>query len=470
MPIFDELVVVSKDTPNFAYPGSDGLVVVDGQSVLSNDSDNPLKISAYDHKITCKGCSGGGGTLDGAVRYDIVQTLTDAEKKRARDNIGITDDPTPPTPVPGDCLWEEATETFIPYYINVSQQIDAPTVEEFNKLVDSFYELEDGSTGFGEYKDALKAQYADYLAAVNAETVEQFAKRIFVSVTEDGASVDGGKGKGYSVYGYDFSGDHCHIVPTGTSVRNSDNETCDVLAVDLPYMSKSYAASISEGLYNGEGDYAKRISIVDVNTFNTEYDKRKEIGDTDKQAVLAAITKGGFDYNRTIEELEPIGGSYPDEYKHPVTKEVAAMYDNLVLCAKPAKLNGADIETVVSTHSKQSGQLMNRYVIRPHTLSVDLYSATNRYVTSGTKQFLGNNYFIKRHLKVALPSESDISSRAIGSNSQATTNFSQFGIVETFSVSHLYSVEEATNVAPFTFSVIVPKSGKIAKAKPFETN
>lgn len=468
MPIFDELVVVSKDTPNFAYPGSDGLVVVDGQSVLSNDSDNPLKISAYDHKITCKGCSGGGGTLDGAVRYDIVQTLTDAEKKRARDNIGITDDPTPPTPVPGDCLWEEATETFIPYYINVSQQIDAPTVEEFNKLVDSFYALENGSTSFGDYKDALKAQYADYLAAVNAETVEQFAKRIFVSVTEDGASVDGGQGNGYSVYGYDFSGDHCHIVPTGTSVRNSDNETCDVLAVDLPYMSKSYAASISEGIYNGEGDYAKRISIVDVNTFNTEYDKRKDLGDTDKQAVIAAIAKGGFAYNRTIEELYPIP-QYPD-YKHPVTKEVAAMYDNLVLCAKPAKLNGAEIETVVTARSKYSGQITDRYVIRPHTLSVDLYSATNRYVSSGTSQFLGNNYFIKRHLKVALPRESDISNSMIGHNSQALNNFSQFGIVETFSVSHLYYTEEETNVTPFTFSVIVPKSGKIAKAKTFELN
>lgn len=469
MPIFDELVVVSKDTPNFAYPGSDGLVVVDGQSVLSNDSDNPLKISAYDHKITCKGCSGGGGTLDGAVRYDIVQTLTDAEKKRARDNIGITDDPTPPTPVPGDCLWEETTETFIPYYINVSQQIDAPTVDEFNKFVDRFYELEsDGSTRFGAYKDALKAQYADYLAAVSAETADQFAKRIFVSVTEDGASVDSGKGKGYSVYGYDFSGDHCHVVSTGTSILNADNETCDVLAVDLPYMSKSYAANISEGIYNGEGDYAKRMSIVDVNTFNSEYDARKAEGESDKQAVLAAITKGGFDYNRTIEELEPIE-SYPD-YKHPVTKEVAAMYDNLVLCAKPAKLNGADIETVVSVYGKYTGVLENRYVIRPHTLSVDLYSATNRYVSSGTEQYIGNNYFIKRQLMVALPRESDISDSTIGYNSRATSNFSQFGIVETFSVSHLYSVSEKTNVTPFTFSVIVPKSGKIAKAKPFETN
>lgn len=464
MPIFDELVVVSKDTPNFAYPGSDGLVVVDGQSVLSNDSDNPLKISAYDHKITCKGCSGGGGTLDGAVRYDIVQNLTDAEKKRARDNIGITDDPTPPTPVPGDCLWEEATETFIPFYLNVEKTIDAPTVEEFNKFVDRFYELETseyttsaGETRFGDYKAALKAQYANYLAAMKSETPAQYAKRIFVSVTEDGGSADGQYSRGY-----DFGGEHCHTVYVGE--HSVYGEPCDKIAVDLPYMSKSYAASIPAigQLYNGEGDYAKRINIVDVDTFNSLYDNAISGGSEVKDAVLDALKDGGFIYNRT--EEEDIDSPYQRKSKP------SSFYDNLILCAKPIKPNGVMLEDVV-TWNEDDDDYATKTVLRPHILNVDLYAVTNTDVRSGGAAEFGNSYKVQRKLVVALPTYDDL--MIYGSSvpethaglSGANKNLGQFGIVETFAVT---TAED--DLTQHTFSVIVPKSGKIAKAKPFETN
>lgn len=465
MPIFDELVVVSKDTPNFAYPGSDGLVVVDGQSVLSNDSDNPLKISAYDHKITCKGCSGGGGTLDGAVRYDIVQTLTDAEKKRARDNIGITDDPTPPTPVPGDCLWEETTETFIPFYLNVTKDIDAPTVEEFNKFVDRFYELEtseylatSGETQFGEYKAALKAQYANYLAAMQSETPAQYAKRIFVSVTEDGGSADGQYSRGY-----DFGGEHCHTVYVGES--SVYGEPCDKIAVDLPYMSKSYAASIPAigKLYNGEGDYAKRINIVDVDTFNSLYDTAISEGSEVKDAVLGALKDGGFIYNRTEEE------DIYSEYQR--TSKTSSFYDNLILCAKPIKSNGVMIEDVVTRTYTSIYTTITKSVLRPHILNVDLYAVTNAGVRSGSKAEFGNSYKVQRKLVVALPTYDDLMEFGSGTPethaglSGANRNLGQFGIVETFAVT---TTED--DFTQHTFSVIVPKSGKIAKAKPFETN
>lgn len=467
MPIFDELVVVSKDTPNFAYPGSDGLVVVDGQSVLSNDSDNPLKISAYDHKITCKGCSGGGGTLDGAVRYDIVQTLTDAEKKRARDNIGITDDPTPPTPVPGDCLWEETTETFIPFYLNVEKTIDAPTVEEFNKFVDRFYELETGSlwafsgdTQFGDYKAALKAQYANYLAAMQSETPAQYAKRIFVSVTEDGGSADGQYSRGY-----DFGGEHCHAVYVGESVIGI--EPCDKIAVDLPYMSKSYAATIPAigELYNGEGDYAKRINIVDVDTFNSLYDTAISEGSEVKDAVLDALKDGGFIYNRTDEE------DIDSQYQR--TSKPSSFYDNLILCAKPIKHNGAMIEDVVTWTQQDSSSdpVVTKSVLRPHVLNVDLYAVTNAGVMSSVAAEFGNSYKVQRKLVVALPTYDDLTLTGSGSSvtkaslSGAGNNLGQFGIVETFAVETTYD-----DFTPFTFSVIVPKSGKIAKAKTFELN
>lgn len=466
MPIFDELVVVSKDTPNFAYPGSDGLVVVDGQSVLSNDSDNPLKISAYDHKITCKGCSGGGGTLDGAVRYDIVQTLTDAEKKRARDNIGITDDPTPPTPVPGDCLWEETTETFIPFYLNLTKTIDAPTVEEFNKFVDRFYELETtnytadrGETQFGEYKAALKAQYANYLAAMTSETPEQYAKRIFVSVTEDGGSADGQYSRGY-----DFGGEHCHTVYVGE--HSVYGELCDKIAVDLPYMSKSYAASIpAEGKnYNGEGDYAKRINIVDVDTFNSAYDTAISEGSEVKDAVLDALKDGGFVYNRT--EEEDIYDVYYRESKP------NSFYDNLILCAKPIKPNGVMLEDVVTwTSSGGAYTTETKSVLRPHILNVDLYAVTNTDVRSGGAAEFGNSYKVQRKLVVALPTYDDLTQFGSGVSvthaalSGANSDLGQFGIVETFAVT-----KTEDDFTQHTFSVIVPKSGKIAKAKPFETN
>lgn len=466
MPIFDELVVVSKDTPNFAYPGSDGLVVVDGQSVLSNDSDNPLKISAYDHKITCKGCSGGGGTLDGAVRYDIVQTLTDAEKKRARDNIGITDDPTPPTPVPGDCLWEETTETFIPFYLNVSKTIDAPTVEEFNKFVDRFYELEtanytadSGETQFGEYKAALKAQYANYLAAMTSETPAQYAKRIFVSVTEDGGSADGQYSRGY-----DFGGEHCHTVYVGES--SVEGEPCDKIAVDLPYMSKSYAASIPAigKLYNGEGDYAKRINIVDVDTFNSLYDTAISEGSEVKDAVLDALKDGGFIYNRTEEE------DIYSQYQR--TSKPSSFYDNLILCAKPIKPNGVMLEDVVTWTEDDEHPVVTKSVLRPHILNVDLYAVTNAGVSSGSAARFGNSYKVQRKLVVALPTYDDLTQFGSGTSethaalSDANSNLGQFGIVETFTVTALYN----SDLTQHTFSVIVPKSGKIAKAKPFETN
>lgn len=466
MPIFDELVVVSKDTPNFAYPGSDGLVVVDGQSVLSNDSDNPLKISAYDHKITCKGCSGGGGTLDGAVRYDIVQNLTDAEKKRARDNIGITDDPTPPTPVPGDCLWEETTETFIPFYLNVEKTIDAPTVEEFNKFVDRFYELETdslwaffGETQFGEYKAALKAQYANYLAAMQNETPAQYAKRIFVSVTEDGGSADGQYSRGY-----DFGGEHCHTVYVGES--SVEGEPCDKIAVDLPYMSKSYAATIPAigSLYNGEGDYAKRINIVDVDTFNSVYDTAISEGSEVKTAVLDALKDGGFIYNRTEEE------DIDSQYQR--TSKPSSFYDNLILCAKPIKPNGVMIEDVVTWNSGGSYEHHeHKSVLRPHILNVDLYAVTNAGVKSSVAAMFGNSYKVQRKLVVALPTYDDLMRTGSGvsinkaSLSGAGNNLGQFGIVETFAVT-----TTADDLTQHTFSVIVPKSGKIAKAKPFETN
>lgn len=464
MPIFDELVVVSKDTPNFAYPGSDGLVVVDGQSVLSNDSDNPLKISAYDHKITCKGCSGGGGTLDGAVRYDIVQTLTDAEKKRARDNIGITDDPTPPTPVPGDCLWEETTETFIPFYLNIAKTIDAPTVEEFNKFVDRFYELEKssytgvGETHFGEYKAALKAQYANYLAAMISETPEQYAKRIFVSVTEDGGSADGQYSRGY-----DFGGEHCHTVYVGESTVRG--EQCDKIAVDLPYMSKSYAATIPAigQLYNGEGDYAKRINIVDVDTFNSVYDTAISGGSEVKNAVLAALKDGGFVYNRT--EEEDVESSYQRKSKP------SSFYDNLILCAKPIKPNGVMLEDVVTWTRSGSYPTETKSVLRPHILNVDLYAVTNTDVRSGSAAEFGNSYKVQRKLVVALPTYDDLTRQAnasplsYASLSDADSNLGQFGIVETFAVT---TAED--DFTQHTFSMIVPKSGKIAKAKPFEMN
>lgn len=462
MPIFDELVVVSKDTPNFAYPGSDGLVVVDGQSVLSNDSDNPLKISAYDHKITCKGCSGGGGTLDGAVRYDIVQNLTDAEKKRARDNIGITDDP---TPVPGDCLWEETTETFIPFYLNVEKTIDAPTVEEFNKFVDRFYELEtseytalSGDTQFGDYKAALKAQYANYLAAMTSETPAQYAKRIFVSVTEDGGSADGKYSRGY-----DFGGEHCHAVYVGES--SVGGEQCDKIAVDLPYMSKSYAATIPAlgSLYNGEGDYAKRINIVDVDTFNSLYDTAISEGSEVKDAVLDALKDGGFIYNRTDEE------DIDSEYQR--TSKPSSFYDNLILCAKPIKPNGVTLEDVVTWTSDDEYPVTTTSVLRPHILNVDLYAVTNAGVCSNTKANFGNSYKVQRKLVVALPTYDDIMRFGSGVSvtkaylSGASTNLGQFGIVETFAVT-----TSDDDLTQHTFSVIVPKSGKIAKAKPFETN
>ena len=465
MPIFDELVVVSKDTPNFAYPGSDGLVVVDGQSVLSNDSDNPLKISAYDHKITCKGCSGGGGTLDGAVRYDIVQTLTDAEKKRARDNIGITDDPTPPTPVPGDCLWEETTETFIPFYLHVSKTIDAPTVEEFNKFVDRFYELEtesswafSGDTQFGEYKAALKAQYANYLAAMQSETPAQYANRIFVSVTEDGGSADGQYSRGY-----DFGGEHCHTVYVGES--SVEGEPCDKIAVDLPYMSKSYAASIPAigNLYNGEGDYAKRINIVDVDTFNSLYDTAISEGSEVRNAVLDALKDGGFVYNRTYEE-----NIYSQDDR---TSKPVSFYDNLILCAKPIKSNGVMIEDVVTRIDGDIYATETKSVLRPHILNVDLYAVTNADVRSGGAAVFSNSYKVQRKLVVALPTYDDLTQFGSGvsvskaSLSGACSNLGQFGIVETFAVTTTYD-----DFTQHTFSVIVPKSGKIAKAKPFETN
>lgn len=458
MPIFDELVVVSKDTPNFAYPGSDGLVVVDGQSVLSNDSDNPLKISAYDHKITCKGCSGGGGTLDGAVRYDIVQTLTDAEKKRARDNIGITDDPTPPTPVPGDCLWEETSETFIPFYLNLTKTIDAPTVEEFNKFVDRFYELEsDSSTKFGEYKAALKAQYANYLAAMISETPAQYAKRIFVSVTEDGGSADGQYSRGY-----DFGGEHCHTVYVGES--SVEGEPCDKIAVDLPYMSKSYAASIPAigKLYNGEGDYAKRINIVDVDTFNSLYDTAISEGSEVKDAVLDALKDGGFIYNRTEEE------DIYSQYQR--TSKPSSFYDNLILCAKPIKPNGVMLEDVVTWTDGDIYPTETKSVLRPHILNVDLYAVTNAGVSSGSAARFGNSYKVQRKLVVALPTYDDLTRSASGLGSladisKANSNLGQFGIVETFAVT-----TADDDLTQHTFSVIVPKSGKIAKAKTFETN
>ena len=465
MPIFDELVVVSKDTPNFAYPGSDGLVVVDGQSVLSNDSDNPLKISAYDHKITCKGCSGGGGTLDGAVRYDIVQTLTDAEKKQARDNIGITDDPTPPTPVPGDCLWEETTETFIPFYLNLTKTIDAPTVEEFNKFVDRFYELEtseylatSGETRFGDYKAALKAQYANYLAAMKSETPAQYAKRIFVSVTEDGGSADGQYSRGY-----DFGGEHCHTVYVGES--SVEGEPCDKIAVDLPYMSKSYAATIPAigKLYNGEGDYAKRINIVDVDTFNSLYDTAISEGSEVKNAVLDALKDGGFIYNRTDEE------DIYSEYQR--TSKPSSFYDNLILCAKPIKPNGVTLEDVVTWTDGDEHRVKTKSVLRPHILNVDLYAVTNAGVRSGSAAIFGNSYKVQRKLVVALPTYDDLVRTGSGvsvskaSLSGACSNLGQFGIVETFAVT-----TAADDLTQHTFSVIVPKSGKIAKAKPFETN
>lgn len=461
MPIFDELVVVSKDTPNFAYPGSDGLVVVDGQSVLSNDSDNPLKISAYDHKITCKGCSGGGGTLDGAVRYDVVQTLTDAEKKQARDNIGITDDP---TPVPGDCLWEETTETFIPFYLNVEKTIDAPTVEEFNKFVDRFYELEStdivgiSKTNFGDYKDALKAQYANYLAAMTSETPAQYAKRIFVSVTEDGGSADGQYSRGY-----DFGGEHCHTVYVGES--SVYGVPCDKIAVDLPYMSKSYAATIpAEGRdYNGEGDYAKRINIVDVDTFNSAYDTAISGGSEVKDAVLDALKDGGFVYNRTYEE------NLTSRYDR--TSKPISFYDNLILCAKPIKPNGVMLEDVVTWTSDGAMPTITKSVLRPHILNVDLYAVTNTDVSSGGKAKFGNSYKVQRKLAVALPTYDDLTQFGSGTSvskanlSGADNNIGQFGIVETFTVT---TTEQ--DLTQHTFSVIVPKSGKIAKAKPFETN
>lgn len=465
MPIFDELVVVSKDTPNFAYPGSDGLVVVDGQSVLSNDSDNPLKISAYDHKITCKGCSGGGGTLDGAVRYDVVQTLTDAEKKRARDNIGITDDPTPPTPVPGDCLWEETTETFIPFYLNVEKIIDAPTVEEFNKFVDRFYELEteslwafSGDTQFGEYKAALKAQYANYLAAMKSETPAQYAKRIFVSVTEDGGSADGQYSRGY-----DFGGEHCHTVYVGES--SVEGEPCDKIAVDLPYMSKSYAATIPAigKLYNGEGDYAKRINIVDVDTFNSLYDTAISEGSEVKDAVLDALKDGGFIYNRTEEE------DIDSQYQR--TSKPSSFYDNLILCAKPIKPNGVMLEDVITWIDGDEHRVETKSVLRPHILNVDLYAVTNAGVRSGSAAVFGNSYKVQRKLVVALPTYDDLvrtgSSVSVSkaSLSGACSNLGQFGIVETFAVT-----TTDDDFTQHTFSVIVPKSGKIAKAKPFEAN
>lgn len=465
MPIFDELVVVSKDTPNFAYPGSDGLVVVDGQSVLSNDSDNPLKISAYDHKITCKGCSGGGGTLDGAVRYDVVQNLTDEEKKRARDNIGITDDPTPPTPVPGDCLWEETTETFIPFYLNLTKTIDAPTVDEFNKFVDRFYELETrrytadiGETQFGDYKAALKAQYANYLAAMKSETPAQYAKRIFVSVTEDGGSADGQYSRGY-----DFGGEHCHAVYVGE--HSVYGEPCDKIAVDLPYMSKSYAASIPAigELYNGEGDYAKRINIVDVDTFNSLYDTAIAGGSEVKDAVLDALKDGGFVHNRTYEK------SIEDkDYR---SSRPTSFYDNLILCAKPIKPNGVMLEDVVTWTQDDEDPVTTKSVLRPHILNVDLYAVTNTDVHSGSAAEFGNSYKVQRKLVVALPTYDDLMEYGSGTPeihaalSDANSNLGQFGIVETFAVT---TAED--DFTQHTFSVIVPKSGKIAKAKPFETN
>lgn len=453
MPIYDELVVVSADTPNFAHPGTDGLVVVDGQSVLSNDSDNPLKISAYDHKITCKGCSGGGsGSLDGAVRYDIVQTLTDEEKQRARDNIGIEDTPTP-TPA-GGSMWEETTETFIPFYLNLYRGIDAPSVEDFNTFVDRFYELEGASYGeahtlFGDYKAALKSQYAKYLAALQAETPAQFAKRAFVAVTEDGASVDG-----YYSMGYDFSGDHCHVVATGETVTHVGS-VLDKLAVDLPYMSKSYAMSVTkEGEYNGEGDYAKHINIVDVSSFNTVYEASIAGGKEAKEAVLDGLNYGGFIYNRAYS-----------------SNSICSLYDNLILCAKPAKDNGSDIENVVTYTSTNPG-VPNRYsVLRPHTMSIDLYAVTNPAVHSGSKAVFGNTYNVQRHISVALPTCSDLTDKGSGTSasmadmSDANSDLAQFGIVETFSIT-----AGDSDFTEHTFSVIVPKSGKIAKAKPFEIN